>query len=182
MVIQIVVVPMGGRQWWPPGWPIIYDKPGSRSLEQSGLALTNQFCVLVEGKPRKTRDAAGLPARGGQPLMQQLCQTLWEAAHLLVLDNFEHLTQAAPQVAQLLEACPKLKPLTTSRSLLHLEGEQRVVLGPLPLPAPLHPAKRATSKPSPLMKRWRCLSGVPNCRARTLNQLKITMAIKNLQL
>ena len=43
---------------------------------------------------------------------------------LLVLDNFEHLTAAADQVADLLAACPNLKVLVTSRELLRLPGEQ----------------------------------------------------------
>ena len=38
----------------------------------------------------------------------------------LVLDNFEHLTAAAPFLAELLAACPGLTLLVTSRVVLHL--------------------------------------------------------------
>jgi predicted ATPase len=43
---------------------------------------------------------------------------------LLVLDNFEHLTAAADELADVLAACPNLQLLVTSRELLRLPGEQ----------------------------------------------------------
>jgi predicted ATPase len=42
---------------------------------------------------------------------------------LLLLDNFEHVVAAAPQLATLLEACPNLRLLVTSRELLRVRGE-----------------------------------------------------------
>jgi predicted ATPase len=51
-----------------------------------------------------------------------------------VLDNFEHLTAAAPFLADLLAACPGLTLLVTSRVVLHLSGEHRFPLPPLALP------------------------------------------------
>ena len=43
---------------------------------------------------------------------------------LLVLDNFEHVLGAAPEVAALLAACPNLRVLATSREPLRLSAEQ----------------------------------------------------------
>jgi len=43
---------------------------------------------------------------------------------LLVLDNLEHLTGVAPELAELLTASPNLRLLVTSRELLRLPGEQ----------------------------------------------------------
>jgi predicted ATPase/class 3 adenylate cyclase len=43
---------------------------------------------------------------------------------LLVLDNFEHLLGAAPAIADLLSALPRLNVLATSRAPLHLQGER----------------------------------------------------------
>jgi predicted ATPase/DNA-binding winged helix-turn-helix (wHTH) protein len=43
---------------------------------------------------------------------------------LLLLDNFEQVLPAATVVAETLEACPSLKILVTSRSCLHVYGEQ----------------------------------------------------------
>jgi predicted ATPase/DNA-binding XRE family transcriptional regulator len=54
---------------------------------------------------------------------------------LLVLDNFEHVIDAAPLVAELLTSVVSLKLLITSRALLRVRGEREYVLGPLALEA-----------------------------------------------
>jgi predicted ATPase len=53
---------------------------------------------------------------------------------LLVLDNFEQVVAAAPQIADLLMACPKLKILATSRTPLRVRGEKELLVAPLALP------------------------------------------------
>jgi predicted ATPase len=53
---------------------------------------------------------------------------------LLVLDNFEHVLDAAPVVAGLLAACPRLKVLATSRAPLRLSGEYEYPVPPLSVP------------------------------------------------
>ena len=53
---------------------------------------------------------------------------------LLVLDNFEHLLDAAPEVADLVEACPHLVVLVTSRAPLRVRAEQEHPVPPLALP------------------------------------------------
>jgi non-specific serine/threonine protein kinase len=55
---------------------------------------------------------------------------------LLVLDNFEHLAAAAPDVTKLLDACPGLTALVTSRHVLGLSSEHMYPLAPLALPGP----------------------------------------------
>ena len=50
---------------------------------------------------------------------------------LLMLDNFEHLIDAAPELTGLLAACPNLHLLVTSRERLRLAGEQAYVVPPL---------------------------------------------------
>ncbi|HEY7208027.1 MAG TPA: BTAD domain-containing putative transcriptional regulator [Gaiellaceae bacterium] len=50
---------------------------------------------------------------------------------LIVLDNFEHLLDAAPDVAELLRHAPELKLLVTSTTVLRLAGEVVVSVPPL---------------------------------------------------
>ena len=57
---------------------------------------------------------------------------------LLVLDNFEQVLPAAPDLVDLLLACPHLKLLVTSRAVLHVQGEYEFVVPPLALPRWTH--------------------------------------------
>jgi predicted ATPase/class 3 adenylate cyclase len=54
---------------------------------------------------------------------------------LLVLDNFEQLLLAGPQVTEWLQAAPGLKVLVTSRAPLHVYGEREYPVPPLGLPS-----------------------------------------------
>lgn len=53
---------------------------------------------------------------------------------LMVLDNFEQLTKAAPDIYNLLLSSPQLKIIITSREALRLRGEQIFPVPPLQLP------------------------------------------------
>jgi predicted ATPase/DNA-binding CsgD family transcriptional regulator len=59
--------------------------------------------------------------------------------HLLVLlDNFEQVHTAAPLLVDLLQACPELKLLVTSRLRLRVSGEYVFPVHPLAVPDPKH--------------------------------------------
>lgn len=77
-----------------------------------------------------------VPAGSGRSPAEQLNSHLRERHVLLVLDNFEQVVAAAPQVGELLTAAPQLKILVTSRELLHLYGEVEYFVPPLSLPDP----------------------------------------------
>ena len=74
----------------------------------------------------------------GQSLPEHLKEDLHQKHLLLVLDNFEQVVSAAPQLVDLLTACPKLKLLVTSREVLHVRAEHEFVVPPLALPDPTH--------------------------------------------
>jgi predicted ATPase/class 3 adenylate cyclase/DNA-binding XRE family transcriptional regulator len=78
--------------------------------------------------------ALGVREVGGELLATTLQVHLRTRQLLLLLDNFEQVLQAAPLIAELLAAAPRLKVLVTSRALLRLRGEHDVPVPPLTLP------------------------------------------------
>jgi predicted ATPase/class 3 adenylate cyclase len=60
-----------------------------------------------------------------------LAEHIADGSMLLLLDNFEHLVDAAPDLAGLLGSCPKLDVLVTSREPLHVTVEQEYPVPPL---------------------------------------------------
>jgi len=67
----------------------------------------------------------------GQTPDEAVADHLREKQILLILDNFEHVLDAASSVAELMAACPHLKVLVTSRTPLHLRGEHEYPVPPL---------------------------------------------------
>jgi predicted ATPase len=61
----------------------------------------------------------------------ELAEHIADKELLLCLDNFEQVVKAAPQLAGVLERCPNLRLLVTSREPLHLRGEREYPLRPL---------------------------------------------------
>jgi predicted ATPase/DNA-binding CsgD family transcriptional regulator len=82
--------------------------------------------------------AMGANETPGQPIVETLKQVLRDRQTLLVIDNFEHLLQAAPLVSELLAATSRLQVLATSREVLRLYGEQEYAVPLLELPDPQH--------------------------------------------
>ena len=82
--------------------------------------------------------AVGLPDRGGRTAVDRLAEYLGMRRVLLVLDNFEQVTDAAPVVSNLLAADPELTVLATSRAPLHVYGEREYPVPPLGLPDLAH--------------------------------------------
>ncbi len=82
--------------------------------------------------------ALGLPNRAGRSSVERLIDHIGERRMLLVLDNFEQVTAAAPSVNALLLGCENLAVMTSSRSVLRVSGEQEYPVPPLGLPDPAH--------------------------------------------
>jgi predicted ATPase/DNA-binding SARP family transcriptional activator len=67
--------------------------------------------------------------------LEQVANYLGRRELLLFLDNFEQLQSGAAMLARLLQRCPQLKLLVTSRHQLNLAGEHVLVLSGLPVSA-----------------------------------------------
>jgi predicted ATPase/class 3 adenylate cyclase len=80
----------------------------------------------------------GLPDRGGSKPMERLQAHLQGRRVLLVLDNFEQVASAAPEIGELLSAAPAVSILVSSRSPLHVYGEREYPVPPLEVPDPRH--------------------------------------------
>lgn len=80
-------------------------------------------------------ESLGLKEEAGVPMMDVVGRYLAQRDLLLIMDNFEHVLDAATSVAGWLETAPRLRVLATSRAPLHLSGEYEVVVPPLMVPS-----------------------------------------------
>jgi predicted ATPase/DNA-binding XRE family transcriptional regulator len=84
--------------------------------------------------PGAIASVLGVKENPTRSIGQSLAEALGDSRAVLVLDNFEHVIEAAPEVASLLRACAGLKVLATSREPLWLQGERVYDVPPLALP------------------------------------------------
>jgi predicted ATPase len=101
---------------------------GVRLIELAPLSSANLVVPAVA-------DSLGVQAEQGAPLLETLSQYLQRRQMLFILDNCEHLLQAvAKTVRVLLESCPDLRVLATSRQRLAIPGEVAYPVRPLATP------------------------------------------------
>jgi non-specific serine/threonine protein kinase len=91
--------------------------------------ITNPDLVLVA-----IAQAIGIRDVGEGNLLERLTSVLRPRQALLLLDNLEQVLGAAPRLALLLQACPALQFLATSRAPLRVRQEQVLDIPPLALP------------------------------------------------
>lgn len=92
-------------------------------LAEAGLALPTIARTL------------GLREVSGQTPVEALHNHLRNKEMLLLLDNFEHILAAVPQIADLIMSCPAITLLVTSRAPLRIRGEQEYPVASLQVPA-----------------------------------------------
>jgi predicted ATPase/tRNA A-37 threonylcarbamoyl transferase component Bud32 len=91
--------------------------------------------------------ALGIRETPGRPLIEAAKEYLASLGRmLLVLDNFEQVAAAAQDISEILDACPGVKAMVTSRTVLRVYGEHEFSVSPLPLPEP-----DAALSPGPLL-------------------------------
>jgi predicted ATPase/DNA-binding SARP family transcriptional activator/DNA-binding CsgD family transcriptional regulator len=99
-------------------------------VELAGLSEPN--LVL-----QATADAVGVREQPGHPILETLARALREKQLLLVLDNCEHLIDAVVRLAEtLVDSCPEIRLLATSRQALGVTGELVWQVPPLSIPEP----------------------------------------------
>ncbi|HEX5915838.1 MAG TPA: BTAD domain-containing putative transcriptional regulator, partial [Rubrobacter sp.] len=96
-----------------------------------------ELASLSQGELVPQAVARALKAREqpGRPLLETLGDTLRTKKMLLVMDNCEHLIEAVVRLVDaLLDSCPGLRILATSRETLNAAGEVNWVVPSLPVP------------------------------------------------
>jgi predicted ATPase/DNA-binding SARP family transcriptional activator/DNA-binding CsgD family transcriptional regulator len=85
--------------------------------------------------PQVVAEALGVAEQPGRPMLETLLDALRGKETLLILDNCEHLIDAAARLTEtLLDSCPRLRVLATSREALNVAGEAIWHVGPLSVP------------------------------------------------
>lgn len=115
-----------------------------RTASQVGRAYPDGVCFVALGDlsdpaliAEATASALGLHERTGPVGIPLLVEHLSQRDLLLLLDNCEHLVDGCAALASaLLEGCPRLHILTTSRETLRVPGEAVWRVGPLSAPGP----------------------------------------------
>ncbi len=92
--------------------------------------------ALMDARQVTTAIADELHVTVGSSALESLADALAHKQVLLLLDNFEQVVSAAADVVALLERCPGLNVLVTSRVALRVHGEHEYPVGPLPFPGP----------------------------------------------
>ena len=96
-----------------------------------------QLAPLSEGElvPKAVAETLQIPERPGESLFATLAELLRDRHLLIILDNCEHLLDAAARlVDKVLDSCPRVHILATSREALGVEGEVRWLVPPLSAP------------------------------------------------
>ncbi|MDP8956472.1 MAG: tetratricopeptide repeat protein, partial [Actinomycetota bacterium] len=86
--------------------------------------------------PSVVTSALGIREEGPRPLLETLKSELRHRTALLILDNFEQVIEASPDVGMLLSGAPSVRILVTSRGPLRIQGEQEFHVPPLAFPEP----------------------------------------------
>lgn len=94
------------------------------------LAPLQEATLVVPAVAR----ALGLEESPSRLVTEVVAEAIAERHLLLILDNMEQVSAAAPEVGALLRACPHLTILSTSRVRLRLRGEQEYPVAPLAVP------------------------------------------------
>ncbi|MBV9181843.1 MAG: protein kinase, partial [Acidobacteria bacterium] len=127
--------------------------------------------------------ALGIRETPGRPLIEAAKDYLASLERmLLVLDNFEQVAAAAQEISEILDACPQVKAMVTSRTVLRVYGEHEFPVSPLPLPHPgaaLSPG-RLLDFPSVALFVQRAMAAKPDFSLTTQNAEAVVQICRRL--
>jgi predicted ATPase len=105
-----------------------FDGIAVAELDQIAAARTPIMSAIAS--------ALGVPESTGSSLLDSVVGYVGSRHLLLVLDDFEHLLESAPLIAELIARTAWMTVLVTSRERLHLTGEHVFEVPPMALPGP----------------------------------------------
>ena len=154
----------------------------TRLALEAGARLHDEFVdgvAFVDLSPLREADLVltsigrtlGVRERAGQRLLDTLAGVLAPQRLLLLLDNCEQVLEAAPDIAALLMASPRVSILATSREPLRVRGERVLPLPPLPLPNGHPPATEDVAG----VQRWPCSWSARQVRSRISQSRRRTL-------
>ena len=88
-----------------------------------------------EAIPSSLAALIGAPLSGNEDALTEVSRFVGDRHLLIILDNYEHLIEGAGIAATLIESCPNLSLIVTSRERLLIDGEWTFELEGLPFPA-----------------------------------------------
>jgi predicted ATPase len=112
-----------------------YDQLKSKQFKDGVYFVTLDALTSAELIPSSIAEALSLELQGQEDTLSQVKRFLGKKHVLLLLDNYEHLMAGATLTSKLLEACPNLKLLVTSRERLNVEEEWVLTLDGLAVPS-----------------------------------------------
>ncbi|UCH24781.1 MAG: tetratricopeptide repeat protein, partial [Trueperaceae bacterium] len=86
-------------------------------------SVPTRIAEVIGAEPQRKRTQAGRDPSGANQAMDMLIEHIDQRPMLLVLDNYEHLIEAALLTSELLSNCPNLKLVATSRERLNVSEE-----------------------------------------------------------
>jgi predicted ATPase/DNA-binding SARP family transcriptional activator len=100
---------------------------GAHWIELAGLARAADVASTIATE-------LGTVPVGGESSEDAVCRALESEDALVVIDNFEHVLDAAPFVSTILRRCASVTVLATSRQALNVSAEHAYMLAPLAVP------------------------------------------------